>query len=405
MLAFAGVKTEETARKFAAYYTAIEKGHPEDARRFLSEGMDPNWRFCMESMLSLAARKNKAGVVKALLDGGADPNVERGGPLIHAVGHHNAEAVRALIAAGANVNLRGPGDFPALTDACLSGRAGIVGLLVKAGADLNKRCEVRLKGTRGTTVATPLIIAVWEGHAEVVKLMLQAGANLTAKDSSGRTAMDWARASRKESAAQILSLLEHAGGLRGTAKKPLPLPPDFSSRGQEEDFRKIVSGLKKVIGKSPLPLQAADGNVVTGGYALPIPENKARAFVTENQRRLLQEGCFVFHTKGQSKAGEATVAILPTTNVLDVVAAMQTNGANCQIMTEDIIKRLRHLSSKQPFELTGIGFDFLEGGFSSPVRNARKLAKWFLGFCPDAGDVACFSKQLEDTGRFFLWWD
>ncbi|KAK4233622.1 ankyrin repeat domain-containing protein, partial [Achaetomium macrosporum] len=63
------------------------------------------------------------------------------------------------------------------------GHEEVVRLLLEKGAD----CEV--KDDNGWT---PLSYAAWEGHEEVVRLLLEKGPNLEAKDSGGRTPLWYA---------------------------------------------------------------------------------------------------------------------------------------------------------------------------------------------------------------------
>ena len=404
LLGWGGVKTEAEARKLGAYYRAVEKGRADEVRGFLRDGMDPNWRVFMESMPTLAARRKKTAVLRALLDAGADPNIERGAPLGLSVAYRNRSAVQALIAAGANVNLRGPGDLPALTDACFSGDIELVRILVEAGADLNKRCEVFLSGTRGTAEATPLMVAVWEGHTGVVRLLMEAGAKVTAKDSSKRTALDWARASRKPAAKQILSLLERAGA-KANGKRSIELQPEFTEAARQPEFRRVLSELRKLTHSRPRPLLAADGAPISGGFFFVVRESRKTPLVSEHQPRLLQRGCLLFWTREQSRVGEAALGVLPTADVFEAIAAMQTNGANSGVYNEELVKGLRKLVPKHPFTLAGIGFDFLAGRFSPPVREAEELARRLYKLCPDLEDWKRVAKQLMQTGEFSLWWD
>lgn len=277
-------------------------------------------------------------------------------------------------------------------------------MLVKAGADLNKRFEVRLSGTRGTTEATPIVIAVWGGHADVVDLLLKAGANVAAKDSFKRTAFDWARLSRKPAAPEILSLLEHAGAEKPSRTRPIQLQPDFSAAAARPEFHRVLSELRKLTHKSPRPLLAANGTPVAGGFFFAVPEVRRAAFVAQHQERLLRRECFLFWTREQSKAREAAVGIVPTADFFEVVAALQTNGANCRIYNEEIVKQMRNLSYRHPFALAGVGFDFLAGRFFRPVRDSDRLAKRLCKLCPDLEDPDAVARQLKQTGDFFLWW-
>ena len=78
MLAFGHAKTEDAARKLAAFYEAVKKGRAKQVLWWIGQGMDPNWRYCMESMLVLAARRKKTAVIQELLRHGANPNLTRG---------------------------------------------------------------------------------------------------------------------------------------------------------------------------------------------------------------------------------------------------------------------------------------------------------------------------------------
>ena len=94
----------------------------------------------------------------------------------------------------------------------------------------------------------------------------------------------------------------------------------------------------------------------------------------------------------------------------EVLAAYQTNGANCEIYTQDVIDWLDELEKTQPFLLTGAGFDWCEGVFTKPLVDSKKLAKRMYEFCPDivdqgVGDVSRLALELKKKQQFFFWWD
>lgn len=109
-------------------------------------------------------------------------------------------------------------------------------------------------------------------------------------------------------------------------------------------------------------------------------------------------------------SGKDQLALLPTTKRAEVLAAFQTNGANSEIYTPDVIQWLDELENSRPFLLTGAGFDWCEGAFTSPLTDSKKLAKKMNEFCPDivsqgVGDVSRLALELKKSQRFFLWWD
>ena len=81
--------------------------------------------------------------------------------------------------------------------AARQGHLEVTSILVQKGANLN------LADNYGNT---PLILAAFNGNAEVVKRLLQAGVDKAAKDKNyGKTALDWAR---QQKHAAVVALLE-----------------------------------------------------------------------------------------------------------------------------------------------------------------------------------------------------
>jgi ankyrin repeat protein len=131
-------------------------------------------------LLILAIEKRRAEMPQALLDWGADPNGEQGSnkttPLVAAARVRNADAIRALLLAGADVEKRdGFGWTPLQAASCGSLKASQV--LVEAGADVNA----------GKT--TPLSWAANSEQEELVEYLLGRGAHI---DAEGNSALWWA---------------------------------------------------------------------------------------------------------------------------------------------------------------------------------------------------------------------
>jgi len=139
-----------------------------------------------------------------LLEAGADPNGIGYGsktPLMAAVNYQFLESIELLLKNGADVNLASPltGETP-LHVAALRGFAEksteCVRVLLDAGANPNVHTKANVVTpslASGTTVCaeTPLHFAAAFGDEEMVRLLIDAGADIHAENAHGETARIW----------------------------------------------------------------------------------------------------------------------------------------------------------------------------------------------------------------------
>jgi len=186
-------------------------------RLLLSKGADPNYRDKGGmTPLWLAASAGDADSVRALLDAGAGvdtPSNDGTTPLMHAVQNCNLEIVNLLLAHHANVHAAstdggavksGPIELLHVTPLHYAAPycpTDVVRALLDAGADPNAR------DGRGMT---PLMLSVGSEtqDAAVVRVLIHAGAELTPNSKLGETAYDWAR---KYKNPDVLAQLTGAG--------------------------------------------------------------------------------------------------------------------------------------------------------------------------------------------------
>ena len=150
---------------------AIDRNHSQTARMLLMSGADPHPRkFPRNFLLVDAVRKGLVDVTSALLERGVDVNYA--------------------------INLGPYGAGPtSLHVAAESGNAELVKVLLAADADVNPRITIG---------ATPLHQASLYGHAEVIRLLLHADADINAQDNDGITPLDFALFSGQGFAASVL---------------------------------------------------------------------------------------------------------------------------------------------------------------------------------------------------------
>ena len=205
-------------------------------RHVTAEGRPKNLDSGGLTPLLYAARENCLACVEVLLRNGADidlPDPDGVSPLLLAIMNANWDLAKQLILAGANVNQWDIfGEAPLFTAVGLrnqvsGGRASIdplnetngltmVRMLVERGANPNMQLFFRPANVRGVTNtrgSTPLIRAATNADLEVMKLLLQHGADVNLKMADRQTAIMAVLAGRapEPQALEMIRVLHEAG--------------------------------------------------------------------------------------------------------------------------------------------------------------------------------------------------
>jgi ankyrin repeat protein len=153
----------------------------------------------VDSRLIDAVKRQDAAAVKARIAAHADVNGTEadGFTALHwAAQRNNPQIVELLISAGANVKAASRYQATALYLACTNGNAAIVERLLAAGVDAN---EVALEGQ------TALMTAAASGNPDVLRALLKRGADVNAVEPfRGQTALMWAASEGNTAAADEL---------------------------------------------------------------------------------------------------------------------------------------------------------------------------------------------------------
>lgn len=206
---------------------AAHSGKTKVVTWLLTKGSDLDHQNLVGSTALLrAVTMNRRRTTKALLEAGADPNkANRRGvaPLTAAAFNGNERLVKMLLEAGARQQGLDATGKTAMVYAAAKGFADVVALLLDAGAEIDGRYGNRLTalmwaaghsnevpvGEGLETVElllslgagfdltddrgrTALMIAAERGHAEIVASLLAAGADPSARDKEGQSALDLA---------------------------------------------------------------------------------------------------------------------------------------------------------------------------------------------------------------------
>src|SRR5208282_4829942 len=160
-----------------ALMAAAKNGRIDVVNKLLEQKLNLNLQDKQgETALELAAANNQADIVKLLLKKNADPNIQdQSGwsALMKAVYQGNTACVETLaVQSRQEVNR-------ALLVAALTGHKDVVKVLLDNGAEVD---------TRADDGRTPLMLAAAKGDADLVAALLAVGAEPTLVDKSGATA-------------------------------------------------------------------------------------------------------------------------------------------------------------------------------------------------------------------------
>nr|OQO32604.1 hypothetical protein B0A51_00168 [Rachicladosporium sp. CCFEE 5018] len=154
-----------------ALHWASKQGNAMGVRALLAAGADVDSRNDGFA-LSAAIGNGHVHVVQILLDAGIDVNRQHrvgGSALYSASEKGNENLVQMLLRTGADVNAQGSNCRTALLAATTRGNEKIVQLLLDAGAHVNPR---------GECLESPLYAASANGHETLVQMLLDAGASV-----------------------------------------------------------------------------------------------------------------------------------------------------------------------------------------------------------------------------------
>lgn len=187
--------------QFAALDLAASQGQLRSLRTLLKYGADVNAVDALESTaLHAAARNDQKEAIHVLADGGGDTEAadSLGCTPLHIAALRNAtSAVVALLEHNADTSKANNDERTPLHLSAEFGHVSASAALMAAGADITLRCE--------DNEPSALDIAAAAGKVDVLKEMMDYGADVNSVDSDGRTPLVIAVASNEAGAVDVLA--------------------------------------------------------------------------------------------------------------------------------------------------------------------------------------------------------
>jgi len=187
---------------------AAAKGEVQRVQTLLKQGADINAQDQQgRTALLVATRGNHIEVARVLIQNGADVNIQdniQDNPYLYAAAAGYLEILQMTLAAGADLKRYNRFGGTALIPACERGHVEVVKELLKTKIDIDHVNRL------GWTCLLEAILLSDGGprHQEIVRLLVEAGANVNRADSNGVTPLQHAR---KRGFKAIAAILDRAG--------------------------------------------------------------------------------------------------------------------------------------------------------------------------------------------------
>jgi ankyrin repeat protein len=195
------------------FVMAVEMNDPRVVLSLLLKGVDPNQPDARgRKALFVAAREESLRALDSLLASPLlkvdEPNAQGETPLMIAAIKGSLPAVKALAKRGAAINREG---WTPLHYACSGPDHGVAAWLIEQGAAINARSE------NGTT---PLMMAARYGNADLIPMLIKAGAEPRAANEQEMTAADFAQRGGRDVIAKDLRRIIQERQRAADAAKP-----------------------------------------------------------------------------------------------------------------------------------------------------------------------------------------
>ncbi|WP_058300914.1 DUF4253 domain-containing protein [Gorillibacterium timonense] len=199
------------------------------------------------------------------------------------------------------------------------------------------------------------------------------------------------------------------------ANRPDVRPEEVLGSDKIHSLWEAGRALEKLSGEAPRSFMTFDFGRRKYPQALSIltDEESARAWVDALQERLDGELlAFIGTTRwlGEEDEQGVEVVVAKGETPFDSLRLAQTDAANYDLSTEDIITKLKELDRRYGIRLYAVQTDSVGFELLRQPTNLQAFAEELYAFCPDlvdqgVGSIEHLIDYLKDHRDLHLWWD
>jgi ankyrin repeat protein len=196
-------------RTYAGLHAAAAKGDAAEIERLIAGGENPNAQDAhSRTPLHVAAHFGRQAAAQALIKGGANPNAldaQKYDIVTIAAVNNDLPMLKLALAGGCDAkNITSPYQGTALIAAAHLGHAEVVRVLIAAGAPLD-----HVNNLGWTALMESIVLGNGgKDHTETLEALVKAGANLNIADRQGVTSLGHAK---QRGYAEMVKILDAAG--------------------------------------------------------------------------------------------------------------------------------------------------------------------------------------------------
>jgi len=185
--------------------------------------------------------------------------------------------------------------------------------------------------------------------------------------------------------------------------------------GTAVDLNDAAVRLSEIAGKPLRPYAAYDfGREQNSAARSVLVDEEDAPTVLAKIRSELAPGllAFIGCTRSLAEPSDDGWEIVVATgqNQFDILRIAQSDAANYDMETDDIIRKLEEFDLKFGIDIFHAESDTIEFEFKQLPENLMAFSQDLYEFCPDIVDqgletVENLENEIAVTGRVFLWWD